>query len=144
MLKRIGRWLTGSLLTGYTMVLIYWMILGFGRTARPEFRYNLRPLHTIRLFSRTEYFNLTNWAINMIGNIVVFVPFGILLPLLLRGSFRRSASVFLTGIILLESLQLVTRRGSFDVDDILLNSIGFTAGFVLYRIFRRFLIPKEE
>lgn len=144
MMKDIGRWLTGSLLAGYTLVLTYWMILGFGRTAHSEFRYNFKPLHTIRLFSRTEYFDLMNWAINMIGNIVVFIPFGILLPLLLRGSFRISAAVFLTGIVVLETLQLVTRRGSFDVDDIILNSIGFTAGFLLYRIIRLFGVYKEE
>ncbi|WP_233355016.1 VanZ family protein [Paenibacillus sp. JZ16] len=38
---------------------------------------------------------------------------------------------FLTGLFVLEMTQLITRRGSLDVDDFILNSVGVTLGYGL-------------
>jgi glycopeptide antibiotics resistance protein len=74
--------------------------------------------------------------INLLGNIVVFIPFGWLLPRCISGRWKKGYSVFFIGLLFLETLQLITRRGTFDVDDIILNSLGFFVGFGLLKIFR--------
>lgn len=77
--------------------------------------------------------------VNMLGNILLFVPAGILLPKLFR-SFRpfwRFAVKTLCIIFTIEVLQMLTLLGVFDVDDILLNMTGLTLGYFLYFLFRR-------
>ena len=68
------------------------------------------------------------------GNIVLGVPFGILLPLLSRRArgFLRVALLTAATMLLVELVQgaLVTGR-AFDVDDVLLNTTGALLGYVL-------------
>ncbi|MFE9274306.1 VanZ family protein [Paenibacillus glucanolyticus] len=119
------------LLIGYTILLGYWMLWGFGRTVRHEYSYNLVPFSTM-----VTYFPVRSMSsiINIMGNIAVFVPFGVLLPLLFRLRYLKMLGVFVIGLFLLEMAQLITRRGSFDVDDFILNSLGATIGYGLLRI----------
>jgi glycopeptide antibiotics resistance protein len=76
--------------------------------------------------------------VNLLGNIAVFVPFGILLPLLRPGlrSLLRLTLVSVLCILLLELMQMLLRVGSFDIDDLLLNLIGVWAGYALLRLVR--------
>ncbi|WP_054940290.1 VanZ family protein [Paenibacillus ihuae] len=123
----------------YSAAVIYWMFLGFGRTVQTEgpLKYNLELLRTVKL-----YFNLDNGVsatgrlINLVGNVAVFIPFGVLFPLLLR-KFRSLLILTLwavPSILLLEIFQMLLRVGSFDVDDLLLNLIGVWVGYLLLRI----------
>lgn len=121
-------------LVGYTALLTYWMIFGFGRRyTYSTFRYNLKPFETINHFMQIDRFNPDVWIVNLLGNIGVFMPFGILLPLVLGGKLKKPFMIFFAGVLALELLQLFTRRGSFDVDDLLLNSVGFLLGFALFK-----------
>ena len=69
--------------------------------------------------------------IYLLGNLVGLVPLGFFLPMLF--SRQRSFKVFLITVVLaltgLELLQLMTLRGSFDIDDIILNTAGACLGF---------------
>jgi glycopeptide antibiotics resistance protein len=134
---RSRRVITGLLLL-YTVLLSYWMFFGFGRTTQSTYSYNLVPFSTIErfLYSKNIRYHL---LINIFGNIAVFVPFGILLPLCLQKTFIRILIVFLAGVLCLETLQLVCRRGTFDVDDIILNTAGFLLGWIFYLLGRRFI-----
>lgn len=116
------------LLIGYTMLLTYWMIWGFGRTTQPEISSNLVPFTTM-----ASYFPIRSLSslINIVGNIAVFVPFGVLIPLAFQIRFRKMLAYFLTGLFVLEMTQLISRRGSLDVDDFILNSVGVTMGYGL-------------
>lgn len=136
--RRILAWL---LLIIYSAVLIYWMFLGFGRTVQTEgpLRYNLEPLRTMRL-----YFDMNNGVsysgrlVNLLGNVAVFVPFGILLPLVSAGyrSLLRLTLVSVLCIMLLELMQMLLRVGSLDIDDLLLNLLGVWIGYALLRLVR--------
>ncbi|WP_030749076.1 VanZ family protein [Streptomyces griseus] len=68
------------------------------------------------------------------GNILLGVPFGILLPLLSRRArgFLRVALLTAVTMLFVELVQgaLVTGR-AFDVDDVLLNTTGALLGYVL-------------
>lgn len=83
-------------------------------------------------------FYLSPFAVyNLIGNVVMFAPFGLCAALLWR-RFRWWKSLLtgacITGFI--ECWQLLVGR-AFDVDDLLLNTLGVLCGFWLALVFRR-------
>ncbi|MFS0869487.1 VanZ family protein [Paenibacillus xylanilyticus] len=109
-----------------------------GRTSGDRYQYNLIPLETIKpLLLERDRYNAETWVKNLFGNIVLFIPLGIWIPWLFRKC--RTGLRFTMAVILLllavELTQLVTRVGSFDVDDIILNTIGAWIGYVVFRLF---------
>ncbi|MTI67990.1 MAG: VanZ family protein [Firmicutes bacterium] len=122
------------ILIGYFILLSYWMLFGFGRSVGSVYMYNLVPLSTIKHFLKFNQLNIKVWAINLIGNIGIFIPFGFLIPMTKKSSFYKALGVFIIGLTFLEVTQLITKRGSFDIDDFILNSLGFSLGYVTFRI----------
>ena len=113
---------------------------GFDRVEHEDYRYNLVLFQEI---GRYYYYGIRsgNWnlfILNVLGNIVVFMPIGMFLPSL----FSRCKNIFFTTILSLELslcvelVQLITKVGSFDVDDLLLNTLGGVCGFIVYSIYR--------
>lgn len=105
---------------------------------------NLTPLYTIKnylrvVLKRTNDDALLHCIINLGGNVLLFIPAGVLLPKLWpkqRNFFRFIATC--TGIMFfIEVLQLFTLLGSFDIDDLILNLAGMTLGFIGYHLFRK-------
>lgn len=93
---------------------------------------NFTLFKTIHMY--IDYSYKLNSFENLVGNIVVFIPFGLLLPCVMkRGSnffvMFLNALVFVTGI---EVFQLFSAFGAFDVDDILLNCFGAVLGYLIY------------
>ena len=125
----------------YVLLLIYFLFFseGYGRAAEVQqaYRYNLVPFVEIRRFWIYRK-QLGTFAVfsNIFGNVIGFLPFGFILPVI----FRRMNSGFLiciSGFLLsltVEVIQLVTKVGCFDVDDMILNTLGATLGYVLFRI----------
>lgn len=78
---------------------------------------------------------------NVIGNVVVFIPIGLLAPFLVLKKYQFWASLKISllvsfGISLIfEVIQLLTYFGSFDVDDLLLNTFGGVFGFFIGYLF---------
>lgn len=108
-------------------------------------RANLVPFHEIQSYLQAIQQNGSGHSlVNFAGNIVAFMPFGFLLPLL----FAKKASgmgkvVWLSFLLslLLETTQLVMSCGTFDVDDLLLNTTGGLSGYVMYRLVRLTFFP---
>lgn len=76
-------------------------------------------------------------SINLIANIVVFVPMGYLIPLVLRRPSFLKTIVFSLAIILgIEIIQFKTCLGAADIDDVFLNMVGCVMGYALYVISR--------
>ena len=73
---------------------------------------------------------------NLIGNALMFLPMGIYLPYYIRKINKVSVFSFSMVILLfiIEVAQLVTRRGSFDVDDFILNMLGALIGFSIWKM----------
>ena len=70
---------------------------------------------------------------------VMFVPLGWLLPAVwerLRAFFK---TFFLSAVLIcaVEAIQYVTTLGSCDVDDLILNLLGITLGYALWRLTHR-------
>jgi len=132
----------------YTIMLIYLMFFGFGRITYSDYLYNLVPFKSIResfeiyIFYVKNYPDIAsnsfrNFAINIFGNIGMFIPFGILLPIIFDGKFLKSFIIFEIGIIIVELTQYQTRRGVCDIDDFILNTIGFLTGYALVLIINK-------
>ena len=111
---------------------------GFGREERAEYRYNLTLFQEIGRYygvgMRTGSWRL--FLMNVVGNICVFMPFGWFLPVLIE-KCRKWFSVLLFSLELslaVEVVQLITKVGCFDVDDLLLNTMGGIMGYLMYKL----------
>ncbi len=97
---------------------------------------NLIPFRTILLYIRgtlNGVLLLSDLVVNLLGNIVAFMPFGFFLPKLFP-VFRQKKAFILSmiGIIgVIEIMQFVLRTGVCDIDDLLLNLLGAYLVFVL-------------
>lgn len=80
---------------------------------------------------------------NIVGNIILFVPFGVLLPL----AFKVERLTILYGCsasILVELIQLAFAMGAADIDDVILNTLGAVIGYIAYRIINRCIKSREK
>ncbi|WP_052380665.1 VanZ family protein [Paenibacillus camerounensis] len=97
---------------------------------------NFTPLETV--FNTFDPITVTK-LVNFAGNIALFMPYGIFIALL---SSNRQLSWF--GVMIrsfglsavLECAQGLFSIGTFDVDDLLLNTLGGLLGYVLLRMWR--------
>src|SRR3989339_819050 len=80
---------------------------------------------------------------NLLGNILFFIPFGFLLPVLLSkiNSAKNILIASATFSLLLELLQIFLHLGSFDIDDIFLNTVGALIG---YLVALKIFTPKKQ
>lgn len=124
----------------YVIVLAYFLFFsdGYGRTViHEEYRYNLQPFQEIKRF----YIYSTRVGIiasitNIAGNVVAFMPFGALIRWVRNKKTSALAAIAYTFFFSLsiELVQLVTKVGVFDVDDLILNTLGGLLGYICYYI----------
>ena len=122
----------------YIGLLIYFLFLSeeYGRTSFDQrmYRYNLVGF----------------WVsfLNLAGNVIGFLPFGFFLPILSR-RLRNGVLVTMSGFglsLLVESIQLIFKVGCFDVDDLILNTLGVLFGYLSFWIcngIRRMIYEKK-
>lgn len=143
----------GLLFAAYILVLLYFTIFSesLGRKGMPDdaLRYNLIPFTEIRRFWVYRE-QLGMWAcfMNIFGNIIAFMPCGYLLPSM-SDKRRTLTSNLLSGFsisLMIECTQLVFRVGSFDVDDLMLNTLGAVSGFAVWAAVHSYadLLMKER
>lgn len=94
---------------------------------------NLAPFteitHTLNHMTAYNFINLT-------GNIGLFIPFGMFLLLIFKNKIMSLKRVFYLSFMLslcLEGSQLIFSIGIFDVDDLLLNTLGGMIGYVILK-----------
>ncbi|MGK5510161.1 VanZ family protein [Brevibacillus formosus] len=117
----------------YTILIIFFMFLAFNRldgaTSVEGYTFILVPEGVPLKFPELNY----SWIVDF-GNIAAFIPFGILIPLLYRVRFGKFISLFVLAILVLEIFQALTYLGSFDVNDVISNTLGAAVGYVAYRV----------
>ena len=100
---------------------------------------NISPLKTILLYY-TAYERHTlpikNIILNMIGNIMLFMPFGYFVYVLCKPmrSFQSYFFFFLFMIVGVEVIQYIWKVGSADIDDIILNMSGVLILYIVLKI----------
>lgn len=137
----------------YILLLIYFMFFAdsLGRTVLySEYQYNLVPLKEIsRFITYSKKLGMGVVAANLLGNVIAFIPFGLFLPVLTKHRFGIVGMTVLSIELsmLIEILQLVSKVGSFDIDDIILNTLGGIIGYLLFRaivVWRRKNVVEHE
>lgn len=76
--------------------------------------------------------------INIVGNIIMFMPVGFLLPLICTkvDSCKKVVIIGFCTSLLIESTQLFLTRGT-DIDDLILNTSGAVLGYLVFPIFKK-------
>lgn len=140
----------------YMILLVYFLFFSedYGRDNPYEtYKYNFELFAEIkRYWNNQEQIGSTLFLINLVGNVAVFVPFGFLVPVLYREQrkgvtyrghyFRSFFFVTLLGFLFslcIEFVQLVTKVGCFDVDDLFLNTVGVVIGYIIYYIAKKII-----
>lgn len=80
-------------------------------------------------------FSIVEWR-NIILNILMFVPLGFLLPLFGK-LFQKVWVTYLVGFfftLVIEGVQLLTKRGIFEVDDLINNTVGCMIGYGIWNL----------
>jgi|GEM_PF-816841 len=134
----------------YCMMLLSALFLSrihFGAYTEQRFVYqsnmdlmtNFIPLKTIRLYARCLRYNYIGPIIpliNLLGNLLLFMPMAFFLPCLfppMRVFWKYAVSLAVL-LVIIEGLQFVLCCGSCDVDDVILNLSGSLAVYLLLRL----------
>lgn len=147
--KKKRRVVAAILFVLYFAVLFYFLFFSeeMGRTySERTYHYNLVPLKEISRFLKyRKTLGIGTVLLNIVGNVVAFVPFGIFLPIFSVRCRKIWFTVYYSFelSLLVELLQLVTKVGTFDVDDLILNTLGGIVGFGLYWIGRHMFRGEE-
>lgn len=125
----------------YLVLLIYFMFFsdGFGRAPHVEYAYNLVLFKEIkRFYIYRDIVGTEAFLLNTAGNVVCFMPFGFFLPIISPRFGKWYLMLILSFLLTLsiETIQLVFKVGSFDEDDMFLNTLGGIAGYLCQWITR--------
>ena len=99
-----------------------------------EYHYNLELFKEIKRFIQYRH-QLGTFAVfsNLFGNILIFMPVGYFSAMAgKRRSFFKTLFWSFCLTFCVELMQLITKVGCFDVDDILLNTIGGVLGYIVF------------
>ncbi|MGG5795047.1 VanZ family protein [Bacillus nitratireducens] len=151
--QKYVQWIGWGLFLPYSFILLFKLLLGRPAVYFDSLKYffetgdwhfihggliNLVPLKsTIRYLNGFDLthlldpYNIDIVLMNTLGNVIIFIPFGFLLPLLFKqiNNVKMASKIFIKFILLIESLQLLTFSGIFDIDDIILNMLGALIGY---------------
>ena len=103
--------------------------LVFDPAAILPFRLNLVPLlHILRFSTRRAL------LLNLLGNVAMFIPSGVILPIVYK-RLDRAWKVVLAGAgisLCIELLQLPFAARATDIDDLILNTLGAAVGYAIF------------
>ena len=127
-----------SVSLAYSSLFVY--VLFFARRRR---NLNQRILNIVPLNSKLDHFKklpvynnheLFNFYSNLIGNVILFVPFPSLLFFLFKIKGRKNIFLltFFSSVVI-ELIQYIFKRGVADIDDIFLNTIGAAIGLIFIK-----------
>ena len=145
--KRVGEKLDKKRLLILSMFIIYGVVvLGVTMLSRGNY-YGNNKIYPLFYSYKDAWndFSKTEWR-NIILNICMFVPLGIFIPLVSEKT-KRFWIVYLLGAGItccIECFQLVTKRGVFELDDLLGNTAGTMIGYGIYRLVRYILKKRKE
>lgn len=135
--NNIGKVVIRVIFIVYLFVLAYFLFFSerYGRGNNQGYSYNLVPFQEIKRFiCNRRYLGTEAFIVNIFGNILAFIPFGFFVPIVSKPN-RQFFAVFLYSLefsLGIELVQLSFQVGTFDVDDLLMNTIGGILGYLLF------------
>lgn len=104
---------------------------------------NFVPFRTMKNY--IKYSGFLHTLTNIFGNILIFIPYGILLPEIFP-KYRKMTKVFLLSFVtsfFVEFTQFFIGR-SVDIDDLILNVFGSIIGYLIWKKFLRYKFAKKK
>jgi len=102
---------------------------------------NLIPFKTLYEYLFVNNTSVSDWSsvsiLNIFANTLLFLPLGLLTPLLWEkyDSFYKILTLGLISTCLIEFIQIFIGR-STDIDDVILNTIGIIIGYTMFKLFK--------
>ena len=96
-------------------------------------------INPVPLVNLLDYPSRKEILINVIGNSTMFLPVGVIFPLVFR-QLNTHGKAIAAGVgfsLCIEILQLPIFDRVSDIDDLLLNSLGYGVGYLIYLAVRR-------
>ncbi|MCR8642938.1 VanZ family protein [Paenibacillus sp. N1-5-1-14] len=121
----------GALFIGYVVFVLELTMIGRGHSYFLQM--NLDPFSSyMEAWNKYSLRDLQN----CIFNIIMFIPMGIMLPLINRKFevFKWLLLVVVSSTLFIETYQTLTGAGLFELDDIINNTLGGIMGYQLYRL----------
>ncbi len=111
---------------------------GFGIVQSGIHETNLIPFKVLFETYQEVFVNgyINYFLINFLGNIILFIPFGLIIPLLWRPSTVKTILIGLCSSLFIEICQLFLTRGT-DVDDLILNTTGVLLGILVFKFLQK-------
>lgn len=132
--KRVKRFCTGMFLT-YLTVLLYVTLFTYNYYTYGK-SFNLVFFDSIMLMLESG----DPWLIfkNILGNVLLFLPFGFFMPIIYRKlrTFKTCLTLSFLMSLAIEASQYSFADRIFDVDDIFLNTLGAVLGWLLFKSVR--------
>lgn len=129
----------------YIAVLIYFVLLSerYGRLSPHDtYQVNLKLFREIKRFIHYHrQIGFEGVVTNLIGNIFAFSPIGFFVPIIYKKweKFEWIHCIVVTFLLslIIETTQLILKIGVFDVDDLLLNTLGGLIGYIFFILVRK-------
>lgn len=138
--KPIGKRIPAVLFLAYTIVIIYTAFL----CREPGSRKDI-SLVLFETWGRTFHMHAM-----FIENIIMFIPFGVLLPMLFR-RFKKGWICVLAGLVCscsIEVIQHITQTGYLQLDDVVTNTVGTLLGWMIWKVgknvIKTSLVPRAK
>jgi len=125
------------------IIFIYYIILLFNMVVFARYNsinsYNLIPFKTIIDIINND--NIYSTIINIFGNLIIFMPLEYFIIKLFKiNKFWMNLSLSFIIILVIEIAQFIFKIGVFDIDDLILCTLGM----MLFYIFYNLLIRKNK
>lgn len=83
-------------------------------------------------------------GVNLLGNVALLVPIGLLAPLVFRNiTWKKALALAVATGLAIEIMQAVLRLGIFDVDDVILNALGVMVGYWAFVILAKWIHSRK-
>ncbi|MDP4091427.1 MAG: VanZ family protein [Bacillota bacterium] len=139
------------ILAGFTIVPIHLVTMDIVRPSLDKINF-IPIVNTVRdMFNWPQgmgNYMIKFWIANVLGNVLLFVPMGMLLPLFSDKFKKGSRTIFISFMLSLSieiiqflSLYIGSIR-SCDIDDIILNTLGGASGFIIYSFVEKLVRAK--
>ena len=95
--------------------------------------FKLNPIPFVHLL---EYDSKKEMLLNVMGNTAMFIPTGVILPIIYKklNTFWKVIGVGALISLCIEIIQLPFFERTSDVDDLLLNTLGVAIGYLIYKL----------
>ena len=107
--------------------------------------YQKPAINLVPFVNILDYRAASSAVTNVLGNLFLFVPLGILVPCLYKkmSSFSRTVLVGFLISLAIELTQLVTPGRVTDVDDLIVNTLGAAVGYFIYALVKKAFCGKS-